>query len=809
MNDLTIVTNYIKNTNTDLKKLTQKAKDILVLESSTAIRKENLSNLYKDRALKILKILNSSMACIHRSKTVLSKMQVKTVEHFDKKTDSLLVVFGTGLGKTLTALSASQCYLDEFPENRVIVISPASLINNFRKEMIKYGGEITQKYEFYSFEGILSLYKKGTPVDCSSSLLIIDEVHNLRNYRGIKFDAVLRCAKKSQKRLLLTATPIVNDYKDMISIINLLYGDIVIQTKEPDTERIEKAVSKGKYIPLIDRVKSKWKWNIKGIYNPQSNSNVSQEFTNCFTNNKVKLLNNRKFWFLFLSYYNLILNSCLIDYLKSYDEQMYNFILSARNCKYSDSNNCPIPPEKFIRRYRKEDYQGGNAFLASVFGKNNANRFICKLTDNFMIIPYNKDLPTKSGVINLISLSYSDHNKRKYSDKVFQYKNNKYSLHRNFLNLISNFYLNYNKDSSLSSLDNKNKIIIKNSKILKEFVVEFKNGYNIFCKWDGNNIEIYGNGRKLEYYKSNFAVELYLKDNIKHIHFITISENPVQQNIEIEDSNINVEIVNILDKNFTKILKNKVAFAKKSKSPDFPDYKFNYKYVKMSKEYEKRFNEVLDKQIQNEEIIFKSPETFFNGFRRAVNSAGDDYFSEKLTEVLKIIKDNSGNISQTLIYSTWLEFGIEKMKKILEQNNISYDIVQGSTPTKKRDLAVKMFNNKEIKVLMITKAGSEGLDLKETRNVFVLDPPWNPSALEQIVGRAIRYKSHAKLPLQERFVNIYFMILVENDFNKEELTEEGYKGRSGDYLLYTIINNKRQMVENFENYLKQISIKLE
>ena len=70
-----------------------------------------------------------------------------------------------------------------------------------------------------------------------NNMLIVDEVHNLRNLnlksekQGKRSKAVLKCATKAQKRLLLTATPFVNDLTDFIPIVNYLYGKIMIQTK--------------------------------------------------------------------------------------------------------------------------------------------------------------------------------------------------------------------------------------------------------------------------------------------------------------------------------------------------------------------------------------------------------------------------------------------------------------------------------------------------------------------------------------------------------------------------------------------------
>ena len=62
---------------------------------------------------------------------------------------------------------------------------------------------------------------------------------------------------------------------------------------------------------------------------------------------------------------------------------------------------------------------------------------------------------------------------------------------------------------------------------------------------------------------------------------------------------------------------------------------------------------------------------------------------------------------------------------------------------------------KDVKVIIISKAGSEGIDFKCIRQVHILDPWYNNNRNEQIIGRAIRFCSHASLPFKERNAEIY------------------------------------------------------
>ena len=77
-------------------------------------------------------------------------------------------------------------------------------------------------YEFYSFTTFYNREKAGNPVDLTNALLIIDEVHNLRNPDALKTNVILSASFDADKRLLLSATPFVNNLRDFIPLINMV-----------------------------------------------------------------------------------------------------------------------------------------------------------------------------------------------------------------------------------------------------------------------------------------------------------------------------------------------------------------------------------------------------------------------------------------------------------------------------------------------------------------------------------------------------------------------------------------------------------
>lgn len=166
--------------------------------------------------------------CVARSRVELRDHQIAVINHF-KKHRGLLAIHSTGSGKTLTAVTASQCFLDEYPDRRVVVITPTSLLSNFKKEMEKYGVLNSGKYDFFTYDGYYNYSKDGNRgKGCGENMLIIDEAHNLRTYvsgsAGKKVLTISKCAVKAKRVLLLTATPIYNHPIDTYNLIRMIDG---------------------------------------------------------------------------------------------------------------------------------------------------------------------------------------------------------------------------------------------------------------------------------------------------------------------------------------------------------------------------------------------------------------------------------------------------------------------------------------------------------------------------------------------------------------------------------------------------------
>ena len=105
-------------------------------------------------------------------------------------------------------------------------------------------------------------------------------------------------------------------------------------------------------------------------------------------------------------------------------------------------------------------------------------------------------------------------------------------------------------------------------------------------------------------------------------------------------------------------------------------------------------------------------------------------------------------------------------------------------------------NGDNIKVVLISQAGSEGLDFKAIRQTHIMEPWYNMNRIEQITGRAVRNLSHKDLPFEERNVEIFLHGTILN--NPEE--------ESVDLYVYRVAEIKAVQIGKITRLLKQTSV---
>lgn len=157
--------------------------------------------------------------------------------------------------------------------------------------------------------------------------------------------------------------------------------------------------------------------------------------------------------------------------------------------------------------------------------------------------------------------------------------------------------------------------------------------------------------------------------------------------------------------------------------------------------------------------------------------------------------------AKVVVYSNYIGAGINPYKERLEHAGIPYGEFVGGMKKTDRDELVRKYNSGEIKVLLLSSAGGEGLDLKGTRTMQILDPHWNWEKIKQVEGRGIRYKSHAGLPPEEQNVTVQRFVSTRPRSGILEDLHLRKPGHAVDEYLQHMSYDKERLIDQFKALL--------
>jgi hypothetical protein len=160
------------------------------------------------------------------------------------------------------------------------------------------------------------------------------------------------------------------------------------------------------------------------------------------------------------------------------------------------------------------------------------------------------------------------------------------------------------------------------------------------------------------------------------------------------------------------------------------------------------------------------------------------------------------------IFKMYLKyFGFSSFKDLnTGTSGFRYIEYHGGIDKEERFKNVEQFNvieNKDgsvVKIIMISPAGAEGLSLKNTRQVHIMEPYWHEVRIKQMIGRAIRLCSHKDLPKDQRVVEV---------FRYKSIRSSASKKLTADQLIESMARNKEGLLQSFEDAIKEASIDCE
>lgn len=200
--------------------------------------------------------------------------------------------------------------------------------------------------------------------------------------------------------------------------------------------------------------------------------------------------------------------------------------------------------------------------------------------------------------------------------------------------------------------------------------------------------------------------------------------------------------------------------------------------------YGPKLKRILDYTVRSDGIVFIYSQYYYSGIipiALALEHAGFNKLGGNLGDKLAVQQ------KAPLIKGKRPNYVILSRDKELSPNNDKEIAMARSLENVNGDL---------IKVVIVSKIGTEGLDFKNIREMHLLDPWYNMNRAEQIIGRGVRTCSHIDLPKEKRNTSIYMHAVTMPDDAEESV----------DLRVYRIAENKQEAINAVENVMKSAAI---
>ncbi|MBP5641382.1 MAG: hypothetical protein J6X55_18035 [Victivallales bacterium] len=189
-----------------------------------------------------------------------------------------------------------------------------------------------------------------------------------------------------------------------------------------------------------------------------------------------------------------------------------------------------------------------------------------------------------------------------------------------------------------------------------------------------------------------------------------------------------------------------------------------YEAVRLNllKELEERVDEnVSQKRIRILAAIMKLRQAACNPL---LIEPGTKVPSAKLDEFKSLVQELVAGGHKTLVFSQFVKH-LDIIRPCISNLGITYEYLDGSTPPKEREDAVRNFQEGHSDLFLISlRAGGLGLNLTRADYVIILDPWWNPAVEDQAADRAHRlgqirpvtiYRIIARNTIEDKIIELH------------------------------------------------------
>jgi SNF2 family DNA or RNA helicase len=190
-----------------------------------------------------------------------------------------------------------------------------------------------------------------------------------------------------------------------------------------------------------------------------------------------------------------------------------------------------------------------------------------------------------------------------------------------------------------------------------------------------------------------------------------------------------------------------------------------------------------------------------NSMRHLSGTPGSVPYTPKIEMAVAKLKEGIAENKEFkgLVYSNYIGAGLDEYARKLKSEGIKHNLYTGGLTRKEKDVMVADYNSGKTPVLLVSSSGSEGLDLKGTRKIQILESHFNRSRIDQVIGRGVRFGSHAHLPEADRKVHVehYQAVLPKPMVGKAPYSIDKYLAENSE--------NKNDVFEQVRQLMKSHS----
>ena len=687
--------------------------------------------------------------------------------------DGILLFHQTGTGKTCAFFGAIENIRQHntfLQFDQAIIISPTPTIkNNLQEKLVttcslRYKNKITkdtnlnkffQKDPFYSFMSITetnSYAKLARLINkYKSVIIVIDEIHKFTERDNSNFKPLFQLLHntKYKKVILGTATPMVNNYRQIFNIMSLI---------TPLTDEDKKELDLKKNIIMTQVKLQKWiddKVNdyIKKDYIKMVKISKDKQYIETISNNIINQFRGR------------------VSYLKKSDEIK---IVNKSNWNNKYVFNSSYDSRAFLKFFKQLYYCDAVGLQLKTYNKINP---LTSKSDNIKKYCGIKESKGFGFTLDACKLNMGLFVFPKLVLNRYIISEQKFPI-KKFIGIDKLIISDSNKGFRVAADKNKvNKVvdILKRRKPSKFSIDTFdRNGNNI--KINENSFEIYSVDEKTNE---------------------PGSMNSFNKYIEIDEKNGNYSFKKMI----TQYQFEGVTNIKAIMRPLLKDV-LMHKVIKNKN----RDNNILLKNLKKFSVKYYY---VIKNIIAQIKRNGDSIINPRPKSLIYIDKFRG---SGAAIFGLILElFGYERYnsKKSLTTKKMRYisvysELFKGST--RMGDL-INEFNKEQnnrgefIQIIIGGRKIEEGIDLLHLRHVHIMAPFYNYTHIVQTLGRAIRTGSHYGLPNDEKQVDIYKYVLISPN--------ETILNNVSDIKLYELSIYKDLSIKKMEYFLKRAAINCE